>query len=95
MSEEKPKMNFEEIIEEFNKWRERFLEGTIDEAGGFSWGMQDWINWSIDVTDAIVDIYHYLKTMGILFNGFKEVFYNTKGEELPLTNKEEIKKLYT
>ena len=73
MSEEN-KPNFDSLIKSFSLWSERF------EKQGKDWTEQDWINWGIDVTDAILDIYHYFKSMGFLIHGLNELLYKTKKE---------------
>lgn len=89
MNEEEKKINFDELIEAFNKWRNLF-EGDPSKMD------DEWAHWVIDANDAIIDIYNYLKLMGVLFTGLSKLLYDPK--EVNTTNsinKEEIKKFYT
>ena len=69
------KINFDSVIEIFSTYIRRFEEKGLD------WSEKDWIQWGTDLTDAIVDIYHYLKSMGILMHGLSELLYTPKKEE--------------
>lgn len=74
MSEENKEINFKKLMDVFLLWRKRL------EEQGKDWSETDWINWAIDITDAIYDIYHYLKSIGILAHGMNELLYKTKEE---------------
>ena len=88
--EDKKKINFDELIEAFNKWKEMFDKDpeSMD---------KEWMHWMIDANDAIIDIYNYLKLMGVLFTGLSKLLYDPKEEVITtnLINEEEIKKIYT
>lgn len=72
--EDEKEINFEKLMEIFSLWTTRL------EEKGKDWTKKDWINWSVDITDAIYDIYHYLKSLGILAHGMNELLYKTKEE---------------
>jgi len=78
---EEERTNFKKLIDAFSMWIKRF------EEEGLEWKEQDWINWGIDVTDAIIDMYTYLKSMGVLFNGFNKLLYESKEENEKNVNK--------
>lgn len=67
--------NFIKVIEEFANWVDRF------EKKGLTFGEQDWVNWAIDITSAIIDLYHYLKSLGILYKGASDLLYEPLSED--------------
>ena len=69
-----PAPNFVEVMESFSKWVNR-LEDKDNE-----WVEQDWKNWAVDITDAIIDIYAYFKSIGLLAHGLDKILYKPKKE---------------
>jgi hypothetical protein len=78
---EKNLNNIEKLILDYKEWVKRFEEATIDEHGEFSWGMEDWRHWGIDITDGIREIFHTLKALGILYKSAGDLLYEDLEEE--------------
>lgn len=90
MNEKEEKINFIKLINAISVWSERL------EKRGLEWSEQDWISWGRDITDSIIDIYTYLKSMGILFNGLNELLHTPKEEsENEIDKKNNINHLYS
>ena len=66
------KINFDSIRKVFSTWVRRL------EEEGLEWREEDWVHWGIDITDAIIDLYTYLKSIGILMHGLSKLLYNPK-----------------
>ena len=69
------KINFDSIRKVFSTWVRRL------EEEGLEWREEDWVHWGIDITDAIIDLYSYLKPIGVLKNGLSELLYIPKDQD--------------
>lgn len=90
MEKEKPKNNIEKLIGTYKEWVKRF------EEKGLEWDEQDWVNWGIDITDGITELFVVIRSLGLLYKGAGDLLYEDLKEEPPTnTNKvEDIKGFY-